>query len=228
MKKQLFILILLLQSYIAGAQVTGYLGKHFIATYSPQFYFDVSDNNLGKVHVRNGIRADAILGRKFSLGAEYCLLKYKREVKSDYDPKSYMSNISSNRTALIFTIYGITSGDIMAPIGDFIRFKIYKDVFNLNDPYGLTRRDGSIPVVAVKGSMSTNGVEMAYGYSKIIKDFVVIELSAQINLYPYLGGNSLVKMNGTTGNDNSDLYLINSAIGTSIFSFSVSIGGLLF
>jgi hypothetical protein len=242
--KKIFLIIIAIFITInaANAQVPGYLGKRFMVGYGLfiNTNFDRIYGNADKDHsaffrFRHNFTMDFVTGRKSVVGVDIDLNNiYYRYNAYEIDTTASFGNRQKEyqEKATIFgigygihyTTYGIFKNNPVAPLGDYLRFKLFFLGYTTNSQEGVYALQGKPELK--ESQFSTPGISLGYGQTRVLFDAAVLDYGIEWSWllknkkYITIGENS--KISGTEASALSELfwyYFVN---------FRVGISGLIF
>jgi hypothetical protein len=262
--KKIYLIILLAIAYQAAtAQVPGYMGKRMLASYNfcpgfSLFQFPVQD--LPKTRTgffpKHCLNVDYVVSRQTMIGLNYEYLSAKP--LADQDIKDYFADNSVGLTpgfktlpqsfanhniGVNFTFFS-KSGGTVAPLGNYIKLKIYYSTYNVNqitqvntNPSYYTNDIAYISQFHNNYVYHSYGIGLGYGSVRIIANHVTLDFGGELNY----ALNSLQTNYGTVQSQPTDQqaiytytpgqwdktlqsFLLANFLGT----FKIGVGGLLF
>ena len=210
MKKLLFILLVIgFSAFQVNAQSPGYMGKHIVL--SGEGSFSGSAFIMKKTWLKFGANAEFVLNKKISFGFGYLYNNtYSDHFERSDDYFTYSGfNLQTQTFGLDFYIY--TSG--IAPLGDFIRFRLFymhnysDDFYENKTPLNSGIDPFSAPSYSESKLSNTNyGITVLFGRKRIFYNFLSVSYGVKLGLalnnpltYP-------IASNDTFGDDKNSFY----------------------
>ena len=173
------------------AQVPGYQGKRFMAGYglhiSPGFVrmFGGEGTSGPWLNLRHNINAEYIVGRRLAIGADLDLAstgyKYNTTTSAIDNAGNYyqknkttLYSVSGYSYGIHFTHYGIFENNPVAPIGDYIRLKLFRLNYNSDIPDD-KENHGELKEQA----FATNGIGLGYGQTRVYYNKVMLDIGIE-------------------------------------------------
>jgi hypothetical protein len=227
------------------AQVPGYMGKKFLASYNLNLGFgDPLFASAWGIYPRHCLSADYVISRQTMIGLSYDYLsaKVKGDNSNGDDGSGVWENLthfSNHNIGINFTVFPRRNGTV-APLGRYIKFKAYYGVYHvsrdiyvdyedlLNNEYRKLYNNTAV--------YKSWGFGLGYGSIRMIGKKVTLDLGGEVNV-------ALKQFNGVEDqfypNTKSDLSYSESAgnwnaklnsflWGNFLGSFKIGVGGLLF
>lgn len=240
------LICILIFNNTVNAQVPGYQGKKFMAGYAmniiPNYLKIIGEGKQYKtsyIDLRHSFNVEYIVARKLVLGAdlEFPSVDYNYYTLDFTDKEDYYSNNNNNndnelKTTKIkgvsygfhLTSYGVFSNNPVAPVGDYLRFKL----FTLNYTTGLPDADEYLKAEAKPAtkSFSTFGVGIGYGQTRVFYNRAVLDVgfeSAWITKNSGFTPND--KTNGLSFPENESLRVL---FWDYFLTFKIGVSGLFF
>lgn len=252
MKKILLLIFFALTVQFSQAQIPGYRGQRFMASYNFNLGFSFIpawSTQLG-AFPRHGLNVDYVIGRRTMIGIGYEYLHAKLDSKAspsylvesdDYGFNQHSMDFSNHNFGVNLTFFSKEGGTV-APLGGYVKLKLYYCTYNVNQRVDIvtypTGDFGYINQTYNKQSVYNNiGFGLGYGSIRIIANHVTLDFGGELNVtakqlsHTYdsvqdVGNDSYAAYTVTPGDWDRRLngFLWSNFTGT----FKLGIGGLLF
>lgn len=224
------------------AQVPGYLGKRFMVGYGLfiNTNFDRIYGNSDKDHsaffrFRHNFTADFVTGRKSVVGIDVDLNKifyrytaYERDTnapagkqQTEYLEKATISGISYG---IHYTTYGIFKNNPVAPLGDYLRFKLFWLGYTTNSMEGESVEHGK-PVLKEK-QFSTPGLSVGYGQTRVLFDAAVLDFGLEWSWL--LKNKNYISVGDNSNLTNAEYSALDELFWYYFVNFRIGVSGLIF
>lgn len=203
--KNIYIYILILSSIAINtltAQVPGYMGKRtlFTAHIAPAMTLPVNiESGTGityefKITPRVGFNLEHVYNRKNSIGFSYAYHAFNANVpvyktyyygsgNTVYGHKDGISPVKYNQHRLGIVFNKATSGDLSAPLGNYIGFDLGIDIFGINDVKGKLERPDSSFAKGKYLSRVKPHAYFLYGHRRALGNSLLMSVQFEFNLY---------------------------------------------
>lgn len=206
MKRKLYCLILIISSLQVNSQVSGFLGKRFIISYTPELTYSlINPNNQGNFmlgvkfnpfafNIKHNATAEYVITRNLALGADFMYWKTKFLLKGNFnypDPDisggfhqysgiyDQMGSISTLGYGLYLKIFKRN----LAPLGSYVKIKAMLLSYSpsaTDTNFSFMNKDELKYIEPGKKSYQSVFLSLTFGRQRIIKKFLVIDLGIEL------------------------------------------------